>query len=266
MRTIATLTLLATLTIAPVARAQDDDPARVAAARALFQEGVTLARRGEYADATDRFRRAHALRPSAPIELNLASALVHQGALVEASEIFERILRDPSLPRAIRAQAERLRDELAPRLARLTVRLEGDASDVRVELDSRELEQAALGVALPIDPGAHEVRALRDGADVAVDRVELAEGERGELVLTIPARDEVPREALVVAPPAESPARTTGRDAPEPQGGDDGVVIVLGIVGALAVAGAVTAVAVVLTTEQTPTPFSGNAMPGVLTW
>jgi hypothetical protein len=261
MRTIATfacLTFFAALTITSLAHAQEDDPGRVAAARALFQEGVALARRGEYEQATDRFRRAQELRPAAPIAFNLASALAHQGVLVEASEILQRLLRDPSVTGELRDSVERARQEIIPRLARLTVRLEGDPQDVRVEIDTRELPAAAIGVALPVDPGPHDVRAQRDGADVARDRIELAEGALGEVVLTIPARS-VASEAIVGGLPAAD------GDAAQ-SNGDDGVAIALGIVAAVAVVAGVTVTAVVLTAPQTPESVSGNAMPGVLTW
>ncbi|UJR78437.1 tetratricopeptide repeat protein [Sandaracinus amylolyticus] len=277
MRIIATLTLLTTLLLAPAAHAQDPDPARGAAARALFQEGVGLARRGDYAEAIDRFRRAQALRPAAPIAYNLAAALAHEGELVEAAELLERVLRDPSIPPQLRASAERQRDQIAPRVGRLTVRLEGDHGGVRVHIDERELPEAMVGVPVPIDPGAHEIRAMRDGEDVAHERIEIGEAERREVALTIPARV-VPREALTVAPARassservpEAALETSERDPVDRGssggGGDDALVITLAIVGGVVVAGAVTATAIVLTSPQTPEPVMGNTMPGVLTW
>jgi tetratricopeptide (TPR) repeat protein len=267
MRTsmVSSMLVAAMLLGAPAAHAQDDDPANGAAARALFQEGVSAARRGDYAEATDRFRRAHALRPAAPIAYNLASALAHQGELVEASEILEGLLRDPALPRALRAPVTRRRDEVAARVARVTVRLEGDARGVDVTLDERSLPEAAIGVSLPIDPGDHELRALRDGARVAVERVTIGEAEERDVVLTIPAR-EVPREAVAIAPPRERAAPASAAVEPSDGGGDDALIIGLSIAGALALGGAVTAIALVAGTPQTPAPVSGNAMPGVLTW
>lgn len=262
MRTIVlstVLTFCVMFFMASDARAQADEPGRVAAARALFQEGVALARRGEYEPAVDRFRRAQALRPAPPIAFNLACALAHQGMLVEASEILERLLRDPSVTGDLRESALRERQEMTPRLSRLTVRLEGDPEDVRVEIDARELPGAAIGVAVPVDPGAHEVRAQRDGADVAHDRIELDEGAHGEVVLTIPART-VTSDVLIMGGPSAADGEAT------PNGGDEGIAIALGIVAAVAVVAGVTVLAVVLTAPQTPTPVSGSAMPGVLTW
>jgi hypothetical protein len=267
MRTILALFAALLLSFAPARASAQSDPSHAAAARALFQEGVGLARAGSYAEAIDRFRRAQALHPAGPVAFNLASALVHQGELVEASEMLARLLRDPSITRVIQTAAERLRAEIAPRLARLRVRVAGDAEGVRVELDARELPSAAVDVPMPVDPGAHEIVAQRGDEEVARERVELAEGESRELVLTIARREipapVVPRAALEAPPPRReepslTPVAVSGRD--------DGVWIGIGVGLAVLAVGAVTTTAVVLTMPQGPMPVSGNAMPGVLTW
>lgn len=262
-----TLVLAAALGATPmlVAHAQDGDSSRLAAARALFQEGVALARRGEYGDATDRFRRAQSLHPAAPISYNLASALEHQGALVEASEILERLLRDPALPRELATNVARLRERITPRLARLTLRLAGDPRGVRVELDERELPEAVIGVSIPIDPGAHALRAFRDEDEAGQSDIRLGDGESREVVLTLtappPLAREVPREAIVARPEPAPPSRDEA-----PAQGDDGVAIGVGIGIAVLVVGAATIAGVVLTTPAAPAPVGGSAMPGVLTW
>jgi hypothetical protein len=283
MRSFFALALFTSLLFTPLARAQHDDPSRVAAARALFQEGVGLARRGEYDAAVDRFRRAQALRPAPPIAFNLAAALVHTGDLVEASEILEHLLRDPLLPRDIRTSATRERDELAPRLSRVTVRLEGEAGGVQVAIDDHELPGAAIGVPVPIDPGAHEVVASRDRAAVARERFEVAEGATRQISLTIPPRPTSPEppsvdfdadrarasETDVDGEPHDRIVASTdhdGDEAPPPQGNDDGVWIGVGIGIALAVGAGAAVTAVLLTMPPTPSTVTGNAMPGVLTW
>lgn len=259
MRAHVLLVALVTACALPaLARAQDDDPSRAAAARALFQEGVELARRESYADAADRFRRAYALRPAPSIAFNLASALTHQGRLVEASETLARLLRDPALDEDMRAAIGVQQAAIAPRLARLSVRLDGDASGATVSLDGRELPAEALGIALPTDPGAHEAIATRGGETVARERTELGEGARGELVLHVPAP--------VVAPAAIEAPRAAPSE-PVAQGGGDDVWIWIGIgAGVIVVGAAVTAAVLLAPGSSEPTPISGNTMPGVITW
>jgi tetratricopeptide (TPR) repeat protein len=248
--------------LAPLpALAQSTEASQAATARALFQEGVALARSGDYAEATDRFRRSQALHPAAPVAYNLASALMHAGALVEATEVVEQLLRDPTLTDVLRTAGEQLRAQITPRLARLTIRLSGETEGVRVTLDALALRHAALGVPMPVDPRAHDVHALRGDEEVAHEHFELAEGESREVTLTIEAAEiptpEVPRAAIEITP------EETPTDAPP--GNDDALWIGLGI-GAALVGGAV-ATAVVLTTMPSGSgPVTGNATPGILTW
>lgn len=255
------LALILASSLPCVARAQDDDPARAAAARALFQEGVELARREAYGDAADRFRRAYALRPAPSIAFNLASALTHEGRLVEASEVLARALRDPALDADMRTALQTQHAALAPRLGRVVVRVEGDPSGAAVQLDGRELPAEALGIALPVDPGAHEATATRDGAEVVRGGVEVAEGASGEIVLDVPAPV---RPEAIDARIGGEPVDTT---PPPAGGGDDAVWIGLGIGIGAVVVGAVVTTAVLLTQDSgTMTPVTGNAMPGVITW
>ncbi|AKF07743.1 hypothetical protein DB32_004892 [Sandaracinus amylolyticus] len=254
---------IATLAITPRAWAQDEDPERMAMARSLFQEGVELARRESYEEATDRFRRAYAIRPAPAIAFNLASALVHRGLLVEGSEALQRVLRDPTTPAELRSSAEAQHADIARRLGRLTVRVEGDASDVRVRVGTRDLPSEAIGVAVPFDPGSHEAVAIRDGEDVARAQVEVGEGQAAEVVLDVPARAErveAPRAALAV-----TPVETT---EPSDRGGGDDTWMWVGIVGGAVVAiGVGVTLAIVMTTPSgEEAPSIGNAMPGVIEW
>lgn len=253
------LVLIVAASLPAVVRAQDDDPARAAAARALFQEGVELARREAYGDAADRFRRAYALRPAPSIAFNLASALTHEGRLVEASEVLARALRDPALDADMRTALQTQHAALAPRLGRLVVRVEGEPSGAAVQLDGRELPPEAHGIALPVDPGAHEATATRDGAEVARAGAEVGEGARAEIVLSVPA----PQVAAIDPVRDAEPIDTT----PPAGGGDDGVWIGVGIGIGVIVVGAVVTTAILLTQDSgTMAPVTGNAMPGVITW
>jgi tetratricopeptide (TPR) repeat protein len=90
--------------VAPAYRQLRRDPPAVpaatrdAAARALNQEGVALARRGKAADAADRFRRAVHLQPDyAVAHNNLGNAYFDLGKLPEALVCFQKALRlDPA--------------------------------------------------------------------------------------------------------------------------------------------------------------------------
>lgn len=179
---------------APRLEAQDEARAS-AAARALFQEGVDCVDAGDWACAAERFGQAARLRPSPVILSNQGVALMHVGRLVEASEAFRAVLRDASASEALHADAERYVAEIAPRLGRLTISVEGPREGVVIELDGQD-HTALVGIPAPCDPGAHEVRARRDGEIVAQSRVEVTAGATATTGLAIPARPVV-AEAIV---------------------------------------------------------------------
>ena len=84
-----------------------------AAARALFQEGLAFAQEEKFEEAADRFRRAHALRPTPTISYNLAAALSRTGNVVESSELLRHVLRNPdtTLVQYLRNTSRRQREE-----------------------------------------------------------------------------------------------------------------------------------------------------------
>jgi hypothetical protein len=233
----------------------------VAAARALFEEGVAAAGEARWADALAAFERSYAIAPRSSTLLNLAGAQVELGRFVAASESYQRLIRDAgrnARERRLREQAEEALERLTPRLARLTLRIDGLAEGDTVELDGAEVAHELVGIATPVDPGAHRVTVGRGGAEIGGASLSLAEGEASELQVILrraaalatgastPSDREVPEGALAVGPTsAES-------------GGDDVTVpVVLTTVGVLVVGGVVAAV---LATQLpgSPSYYTGN--------
>jgi hypothetical protein len=238
-----------------VASAQDTDATASAAARALFSEGVTAADAADWATAADRFGRARALRSSPTIALNLAVALSHLGRLVEASELLQAVLHDPTSTDAIRAGAHATVAEIEPRLAWIELDIEGPLEGVTIDADGQSLPLELVGAPVPMDPGHHCISASRGAAVVASAEVDLTEGSRAPVPLVIPPPVEEALAVPVDEGDAEGPIATSG-------GGDDGLLIGLGIGGGVLVLGGMVALVVVLAMPGEPSPFVGNA--GVL--
>jgi hypothetical protein len=196
------------------------DPSRDASARALFEEGVGLAEKGEWAGAEDRFRRALSIRNSPVIAYNLASALAERGKLIEASEILRKILQDDKADASMQHSAQSLQTDLSRRIGRISVSVHGKRADDRILLDGVALLDAQLGVDIPIDPGPHRLSFDRGGKTVDARDLEIAAGASEQVSLTAPLVP-TPREAAVAtqpmaaAPTALPPATAmrTDRDA-----------------------------------------------------
>lgn len=247
----ATILALIALATCPRVRAQDSDATHAAAARALFSEGVAATDAGDWAQASERFRAALALRPSSVIALNLAVALGHLGRVVEATELLRGVLLDRAANDTVRASAQETLATLEPRVAWLELRLEGAIDGVSVQVDALQVADVLLGTAIPLDPGPHHVAALRDDEECAAADVELVEGERRTMALSVPAR-------VVLPEPVDETLHPVVPLTPVDQGPDP-LLLGLGIGGGVLVIGGVVGLVLALTLAGGNDPFVGNA-------
>lgn len=171
-------------------------------AQQLFDEGRTLLKEGRFAEACTKLAESQELDPGGGTLLNLGICRKLEGRTATASRLLAQALEQARADgRADRiATAERNLAELGPLLSRLTLRLApGErAPDLVVELDGRALAPEALGSALEVDPGSHQVRALRPGHVSFVTAVTV--GERADRKLV-----EIPALAPEPAPPRGAP-------------------------------------------------------------
>jgi hypothetical protein len=171
---------VALLTASAAARAQNP-----AAAEALFEQGRAAVAAGDFETACARFRDSDRLDPALGTKLNLADCEERRGRVATAWSLFKLVLAElPEDDDRRPIAAERVR-KLDPRVPRLTLLYEGERDRrPRIRMDGAELGEGSLGIALPMDPGSHELDLLRPGSDVWEKRVlELREAEREQLVI-----------------------------------------------------------------------------------
>ncbi len=202
---ITALTTALVLTATPVEAQEIGDRER-AAIRQLGIEGARLYEAGDYGAALENFQRAHELVGLTTSGLWTARCLAKLGRLVEAAERYLEVTR-VTLPSHARKQhveaqrdAQRERQELMPRIPRVTLRVAGARTGVVAQLDGTRVPAALLGIAQPVDPGEHTFTATA-GQARAEQRFSVAEGKKTEVELTL-------------APAAAAPA--AGGDSPRP--------------------------------------------------
>lgn len=195
--------LLASLLLgAPAAHAQ---PAKgdQAAAEALFRQGRDLIAADDYAAGCPKFEASFAMHPSASTLLNIAKCKEHDGKLAAAWTDYRQALtlnretKGKKRQRELEAIATKGIRALEPRLPKLRVVVTAPPAGLEVLRDGVELQAAALGVALPADPGKHEVRFSAPGYRAEARTVTLEEGKTTTI--------EVSLKAEVAAPVAEKP-------------------------------------------------------------
>jgi hypothetical protein len=198
------------------------------AAEAMFQEGRRLLSEGQTDEACARFAGSFAIEASSGTLLNLALCHEKQGKTATAWAEYRAAAR---LARSQGREARaRVADEkvaaLEPKLSRLTAVVEEPLPGEAIATEAGTLGEGAIGVAVPIDPGAHTLTVTAPGHRPWSTTIEVAAEEQRTLeipalepepVVPPPARVEVPKVSILNAPvessPSWPPRRPTRLDA-----------------------------------------------------
>ena len=171
LRRVVCSSLLATaLSFAPKLAHAEDAEMR-SAARDLATQGAQAFEAGQFAQASDFFRRAHELVPAPSIALLQARSLSKLGNLVEAIDVYEQTARLKLAGDAPEAYSEAVQtahievEEVRRRVSRLKLTLQGVAKGeaLQVTIDEKPMPAVLLGVERPINPGAHHIAVTVDG-------------------------------------------------------------------------------------------------------
>lgn len=244
------LSLGAVLLGAPAA-AQD-----IAAAEALFDRGLADMKAGRYETGCKAIAESQRIDPRAGTLFTLATCEAEWGHVATAfSRYGDYLAVYESLPAEKKplqgdrpAVATEQRAKLGPEVPRLTLTLQkGTPTGTVVKRDGEIVGEAALGIALPVDPGEHVLTVVAPNGAAIERRITLQKGEKKDLTLDLgPA---APGGASSAAGPRGtaigSPPLPVDPPAPGPSGRRVATYVVgaAGIVGLVAggVLGALTA-------------------------
>ncbi|HKO51850.1 MAG TPA: hypothetical protein VJV79_29275 [Polyangiaceae bacterium] len=181
------------------------------AARDLATQGAQAFDAGQYAQASDFFRRAYELVPAPSIALLQARSLAKLGQLLEAIDIYEQTARlklPDGAPEAYLQAVDTARnesEEVRHRLPRLKLTLIGVSSSetLLVSMDDKPTPQALLGVERPSNPGQHRIEARVAGQLRATRELTMVEGQSYLVELDVRPVQPTPK-PVVVPPPVES--------------------------------------------------------------
>jgi hypothetical protein len=154
--------------------------ALTAKAAALYDEGVSAYKKGQWAAARASFLAAWSLKKHWQIAANLADTEVELGKYRDAAEHAFYYLGNGPADRHARAQA--LLDKAQARTGTLTVRVDRAGADVLV--DGEVVGKSPLVAPVFVDPGHHTV-AARLGAGVATSPADVLAGAPRDVALTL---------------------------------------------------------------------------------
>ncbi len=168
---IASFVAFALVGVAPTARAQPAaDATALERAKELFRQGNELRKAGDCSRALAMYRESRSLVPSVANTTNSAVCMAELGLDDEALEMYEELL--------VRFRSELTDDETkALASAMTTLRRRVGRIDVSsnvqslVVIDGRPRGQLPLAAAIPVVPGTHVLRVIKDGYETFEQRV-----------------------------------------------------------------------------------------------
>jgi tetratricopeptide (TPR) repeat protein len=157
-----------------------------AIAEQLFNEARDLAKAGAWAEACPKFEASLRQDPALGTRLNLATCYEHVGKLASAWGLYREsadlATKAGDAKRSDYAQKQAL--QLMPRLPRLTITAPSrPPPGLVVQRDALVVNAAELGLALYVDPGAHEVTAAAPGFEPFSRTITLVEGKTETLAI-----------------------------------------------------------------------------------
>lgn len=222
---LATLACAALWAPHAVARPQEPPPAgpepsdaELAAARALFQEGIDLEKSGDWAGAQEKFKRVGDVKMTPQVRFHIALCDENLGRWVAAINGFERaadLARGDDKAKSVLENAPERAEKLRARVPRLTIEISGKLTVSEIYLDGSAVAKSLLGTALPVDVGKHRIELRTDGDIKLVRDVELAEKESETVTIEVDDKDPPPP-PLVPTTTATAPPPPPPPPPPEP--------------------------------------------------
>ncbi len=190
---VAVALLAGAFILCPVT-AQAQSPQEKAAAREAAEAGARAFDEGRFQDSVDLFKRAESVVHATPHLLYLARGNAKLGDLVQAREHYLAIVNEELSPganevlRETRSAADAELEKLEARVPRVTIVVQGGDSDgLQVTMDGGAVLPALLGVPQPVNPGTHQFKAVTSSSESSVTTLQLQEGARETVMLTLRA-------------------------------------------------------------------------------
>jgi serine/threonine-protein kinase len=209
------ITFLATVGVSPAVQAQASNNA---AAQTLFDTARALMKKGNYAEACPKLEESQRLDPGSGTLLNLGVCYEHLGLTASAWTTFI----DAAASAKAAGKADRMKsaqqhaDALAPRLARITIRVTVDKiAGLEVRRDGTIIRPAQWGTAIAADPGPHTIAVTAPGYNAWQTTVTLHDA-KSETVTVPELALAPPVKSAKAAEPVKPKEGATAKGAPAP--------------------------------------------------
>jgi hypothetical protein len=163
LHTFAIIAIAAAVAIPAPARAESPE------AEALFREGKKLLKKGQIAEACDKFDASEQIEPKSGTEISLGDCREKNGQLASAWVMFVKAVSTSkqSGNTARAKEAQQRADAVEPRLVYLTIVVPDDSKleGLVVKRDGKAMTAAQWGQKVPVDPAEYAISAEAPGYD-----------------------------------------------------------------------------------------------------
>lgn len=218
VRAIVSGTLMAWIAVGGTASAQEPTKAELAKARTLFHDGVALQSANNCAAALAKYKEVAQVATSPQVSFNTAECEARLGRLVSALGNYRLAARQAADTKrardkdVLREVSGRI-DELEARIPKLTIKRGSGSESATIELDGTEIGSSQLGLAIPVDPGPHQIVARVGAKQYLHETVTLVEKESK----TFPVKISVAAEKIEQPAPEPVPDEPPPPPPPPPQ-------------------------------------------------
>lgn len=161
-------------------------------ARSQADRGYELFEAGEYVEAAQAFRLAEVIFHAPTLVFAIGRAESKAGHLLEARELFKRVIAEklaPSAPREYLGAQESARAELdaiEARIGHVVITVHGASGrSFAVRLDNADVARSALDQPIDVDPGSHRIVVAPDVGAAETRTVTVAEGARKAVAIEL---------------------------------------------------------------------------------
>lgn len=162
-------------------------------ARAMFQQAVELEQAGNCSSALPLFRQVGELRMTPQVRFHIAFCEEKLGRLVTALGGYELALAEAdSVGSAFRAEVQASMQRVSERIPKLLIQRGAGAEAASIQLDGVALGSRSIGVAVPMDPGPHDLVAEARGYKRFQQTVTLEEGENESVEIVLEPLPQAP--------------------------------------------------------------------------
>lgn len=176
----------------------------IAAAKQWFTEGLALEEKDQFKDALERFRRAAQVKKTPQILFHVGLCEAKTGQLVEGLVNLERAVelgKTEGNDQVVTAASGEIA-ALKSRIPNLELAVVGDEQPKSLSLDDNALSESTIGSLIPVNPGAHVLKATFSTGEVT-KRFNVKEGERSRIELAPPTGGE-PAGSVGPSPPGKT--------------------------------------------------------------